>query len=1489
MQIIKIIVSLIILSITILTQANASEIRTSPNSNRSASSLLSGSAVTGSAYIYVVSSQPNTTQVRFYLDSSTSAPPTKIENLAEYDFAGTMVDGSARPFDSNTVLDGYHTLTVELEDRSGAVEVHEAQFLVANHEPSLVLADQFHNANVVEGTISAEFNTTLTAHDGSIQPFSISESTSWIEVTASSSSTPSNIRVSIDTSSMVPGQYEGLVSFDSTGFLSTSLTVTVSVTAQSSGTYELLVSDSSTRSFATSLNGMTLAGNTHIFVYPEDSVKKVEFFLDKPATGTPTKTEGLKPYDLGGTQSNDNAIPYDTSTLSDGSHTLVAKVIKNDLSEEVIAATFNIGNAVNGFLLSPSTISEDLIIGDSPSTRYVLLGLNASADGSSPIYNATSNEAWLTVTPYSGAAPETLTVTLDPTGMPIGNYTAEIAVTAPNFETSIMPVTMSISQFGHTLGVSSNVINVVSIPSSGIVSRTINLTTSDNSTNSYSVLTDSNWLTTSSASGFTPEDITINIDTNTLALGSHQGVLTISANTFETIFVTVNVDISETNKCAPVICSDIKVTLPYELNFNNDDGHILDKNTIGSGFTYIQTSTNGGGLLSDNFEVDIASGVLNLTTTQGIQFLDNNNLNNALGVGFAGPNQITDISTTLLSPPPGSGKFEQAGLWLGVDEDHYIKLILLSTPSGSNIELAYEEGGLIESSTVANISNVSSSDITFRLIATPSSKAVSGYYSINGGEEHKIDTFTVSPEMFSFDAAGIDPEIGTRSFSGIFVTSRHNSSPITYSFEHFTVKESLTPPDGSNFDFTRKSHHISFPTSMVWGPDGRLYVTELFGTIHALTYDSNLNVTSDEVINSLTNTHGGRLTLGITLHHDDINDPNDFSLWVSHSSPSIDNGIANSGTVSKLSGPGFNLVEDVITGLPRAKANHAPNSLHFGTDDRLYIAIGGNTGAGAPVNVPTEFGDREEQPLSAALVVADVFASGFDGSCANNTDIYGAPPCDVIAFSTGMRNTYDFVFHSNGEIYAPDNGLGVTGAFPSQPFPDCSGFASPSPWTSGGQNPLEQPDLLLRLKEGKFYGHPNPSIDECVFKDGSYQGVSASLNYEPPLAVLGAHTSSNGIIEYQSSNACGALKGNLLITNYSLGDNIVRVVLNPPGDGVLFQESLVGNFNDPLTLSENSTGDLFVAEFGSGKITSLRSISNGCWDTLADAPEPLLDSGSASYNGKLYTVGGKTSAGPVNTVYEYDTQADTWFQLTDKPGLAVENPATVALNGTIYVFGGSSLPFSGAVSDSYKYDINTDSWDTIASMPTSRGGIRAEVIGQKIYIAGGMDQNGSSIGLLEVYDIVTNSWSSAAPMTEVRDNPGTAVINGKLYVIGGRERTSSGTTINGTKASGEVYDPVADTWNYIAAMPTGRRTMVISSLNEKIQVIGGEYNPASPDFVFNQNEEYDPVLNVWIPLPNAPYPRHGAAFSTINNTLYITGGGEEGGSSFTKTTQKYTR
>ena len=698
-------------------------------------------------------------------------------------------------------------------------------------------------------------------------------------------------------------------------------------------------------------------------------------------------------------------------------------------------------------------------------------------------------------------------------------------------------------------------------------------------------------------------------------------------------------------------------------------------------------------------------------------------------------------------------------------------------------------------------------------------------------------------------------------------------------------------PEGVDFSTVTNSVEFS-PTSMVWGPDDHLYVSDFFGVIHAITFNPDGTISSQQDITTLQDAYGGgsRLALGITVDPDST--ASDVILWVAHSEgsgSSDDPGIAHSSTVTRLSGEGFSDVQHVITGLPRSIANHAINSIHFSpTDGALYIAMGGITGAGVPNTAATEFGTRPEQFLSAALLRADVKAIGFQGDCADtqlddSTGTAGKSVpanCDVEVFASGMRNMYDFVFHSSGRIYGPDNGLGVRGTVPASPNPDCQEIVE----YDGQLDPLDpgtQPDILLNIRQGRYYGHPNPARDECVFKDGSFQSVAPLPNYEPPIYLIGDRTSSNGTIEYTVNNFCGQLRGDLFIANFSQGDNLLRIQLSEDGTSVSASDSFATGFDDPLPVVLGPDGTIYVGEFdqvniATGKITALVPNDVGCWTNRASLPQSILDAGGAALNDHLYVVAGKTSAGHQSTLWIYDTTTDSWVQGADLPGSAVENPAVLAYQGKVFAFGGSTGPFSGAVTNAAVYDPATDTWTSLAAMSTGRGGPTAQVIGSQMYVVGGMDTNGASLSSVEIYTPGSNSWTAGPSMSTRRDNPGSAVLDGNLYIFGGRTRNTDGSVVDGTLSTVEMLNPVSGNWTSRAPMPTGRRTMVVGTINGKAQVIGGE-NPS-----FDATEEYDPVTNTWRLLAPMPTARHGAAGGTINGLVYVIGGGPQAGSSFTE-------
>ncbi|MEO0806841.1 MAG: kelch repeat-containing protein [Cyanobacteria bacterium J06643_4] len=995
--------------------------------------------------------------------------------------------------------------------------------------------------------------------------------------------------------------------------------------------------------------------------------------------------------------------------------------------------------------------------------------------------------------------------------------------------------------------------------------------------------------------------------------------------------------------CSPISllpCTDIRVEGTVEFDFDGAETGLSDRDGEGLGFTMVDPSSNPSnltplagvvGYFPDKLDVD--DGKLKITTTPGIQFQGNNSLDNALGIGLNVPSKRIKLATTLVDLPSAPGGFAQAGLWFGqadgggagTSEDNYIKLVLISESSGDyKLEALFEENGVTVSNNLVNIpDNLAAVDLS--MTVDPFNRTVTAQYNIGDGTKTLSSFSNVPSEWFSFDQAGLNPSIATRSFGGIFATDRNAPSPQTFSFENFSVSEDVavvTPSEAKLFD--RWSVPVNNPTAMEFGPDGRLYVATLFGEIHAFELDYDTRSFTKELITTIPNNEGGgRLTLGLAIDPDST--ATDVVLWVGHSDGSVNNGSFNSGKISRLSGPGFSQKEDVITGIPRAIANHATNNIDFGPDGRLYIWQGGNTGAGSANTAPTEFGDRAEQPLSAAVLAVDIPAwkanpANFDGNVASpdgefldefyarKAQALGRPFTEVEVYASGLRNTYDGVFHSNGSLYAPDNGLGVTGTVP--PVPRLGNGSDRNITTQFGNvsldNPGTQNDPLNRIVEGGYYGHPNPFRDEVVFKDGSFQGFNNNNrppghpDYIPPFFNLGLNRSANGIIEYTADNFFGQLKGDLLITNFSQGDDITRVELSPnglavqDGDNPLIagfeesspSESFLDNFTDPLPIAMGPNGSIFVGEFNGSKVSILES--RGTWRRdLPEVPAPaaILDAGSTTLNNKLYMVGGKTAAAHVSDVYVYDpgdpldATDDIWTTAPDLPGVAVENPSVVAFDGQLYAFGGSTAPFSGAVNNAAVFNPDTSVWTPLPGMSTARGGATAQVINGEIYIAGGLDTNGVSLNTVEVFDPITGQWSAGPAMQTARDNAGSAVIDDLLYVFGGRTRT-----VNDALTSLEIFDPTTNQWSFGNAMSTGRRAMAVGVIGDRIQVTGGEGGGNT----FAAHEEYNPVTGQWRSISSITTARHGAAFGTIDDVTYVAGGGPLSGSSFSNTVEAFT-
>jgi glucose/arabinose dehydrogenase len=402
-------------------------------------------------------------------------------------------------------------------------------------------------------------------------------------------------------------------------------------------------------------------------------------------------------------------------------------------------------------------------------------------------------------------------------------------------------------------------------------------------------------------------------------------------------------------------------------------------------------------------------------------------------------------------------------------------------------------------------------------------------------------------------------------------------------------------------------------TALTVGPDHQLYVATIDGKILRRPIREDGSLGESQVIRSLQEANDGpRLITGICF------DPKSTAaepvLWISHGQfllnqhgqPSWEGYADWTGKISTLSGADLRTCRDVVVGLPRSWRDHLNNQPAFGPDGCLYWSQGSHTAMGAPDQ--KWGGNRVERLLSAAVLRLD--PSKVDGTLDVKTvdgggsyDPYadGAP---LTIYASGIRVGYDMLWHSNGSLYTATNGSAMGGNTPGSP-PEYDG-----PPVSGIKDVDQtQPDLLLRLEKGGYYGHPNPLRGEYVLNGGNPTaavdplevdkypvGTMPDRNWRRPVFNFGTSRSPNGTIEYQSHGRLfgGALDGKILITRLN-GNDII--VLSLDGDGNV-AESITGiagltNFTQPLDLAEDpQTGDIYVAEYRGQKLALLRPITD---------------------------------------------------------------------------------------------------------------------------------------------------------------------------------------------------------------------------------------------------------------------------------------------------------
>lgn len=489
-------------------------------------------------------------------------------------------------------------------------------------------------------------------------------------------------------------------------------------------------------------------------------------------------------------------------------------------------------------------------------------------------------------------------------------------------------------------------------------------------------------------------------------------------------------------------------------------------------------------------------------------------------------------------------------------------------------------------------------------------------------------------------------------------------------------------------------------TSVAVGPDQRLYIGTLSGNLIVLGYDMvslraltlcGSRSLQDKSFRKADGTLSPRTVLGVAFDPSASGPVRPYVTtstlnWWLRETVALSNKAAwRNGAVERLvvyNDPGkFPIKQSaklplcirydkrIVSGLPVGNGgSHSVNALAFDQNGDLLIAVGGATNMGLP---GVRLGNTWESPLSAAVVRARVATNpNFEGrvtyikngSAPHLAKLSKKSKNSVDVFASGFRQLFTMTVTNEGAVYGVDQGPGCPlGGAAVQ----CSAanarksawnLSSTIDWPSPvrgshvGCPGLTREDKLVRISEGRYYGHPNLNRGqgECVYIDPTTGrtsfGGKPPPKYKHHIDLVPA--SVTGVVEYTARHFCGKMRGDLVLSTFlggttwrvrktAIDRKVAREVLALDEGGIALVQDVQGNLvfvrfigNDvvvlkpqvsppkageldvravaPTRLGRSGEQTLYIGGFGLGKASGVKVGKGKCTVTARAGSGRLL-------------------------------------------------------------------------------------------------------------------------------------------------------------------------------------------------------------------------------------------------------------------------------------------
>ncbi len=247
------------------------------------------------------------------------------------------------------------------------------------------------------------------------------------------------------------------------------------------------------------------------------------------------------------------------------------------------------------------------------------------------------------------------------------------------------------------------------------------------------------------------------------------------------------------------------------------------------------------------------------------------------------------------------------------------------------------------------------------------------------------------------------------------------------------------------------------------------------------------------------------------------------------------------------------------------------------------------------------------------------------------------------------------------------------------------------------------------------------------------------------------------------------------------------------------------------------------------------------------------------------------------------SQEDRWIDKNENENYVARHECSFVQAGDKFImFGGRESAQQLDI-----YDFKSDTWSIGGSAPKEFNHFQATFYEGFVWVIGSFKTNNFPKEIpadnIWLYFPPTKTWIKGPeiPKNRRRGGAGLAIYNDKFYLIGGNTIGHNGGFVNWF----DVYDPKLNTWTVLEDAPNARDHFSAAIANDKLYALGGRqsggengvFKPLiAPVDVFNFN------TNTWTNLETPlPTPRAAPAVALFNNELFVMGGeGEQKGPAY---------